>query len=163
MGESPQDDFSWVMPNALAAMGRPRDPRKTLEFFKDEGIDVIISLTESPLGESLIEEFGFEYHHIPVRDFAAPSMPQIERFVTVVSNARKAGKKVVAHCFAGRGRTGTMIACYLVSEGKSPEEALREVRSLRPGSVETNSQERAVHRYARRLRQRGERREGKDT
>lgn len=154
MPSSPPDDFDWVIPNALAASGRPHDPRKVLEFFMDEGIEVIITLTTVPLNEALINEFGFEYYHIPVQDFTAPGDRQIEKFVSVIRKARRAGKKAVVHCHAGRGRTGTMLACYLVSLRESAAKALDEVRKLRPGSVETLEQERAVERYAQRLARR---------
>jgi len=145
------EEFSWVVPGVVAAMSRPLDTRKAFEFFKDENIDVVITLTESPLNLALVEEFGLEYHHLPIRDFAAPRPEQVDRFVEIIEKARTAGRKVVVHCLAGRGRTGTMLACYLVSRGRSPEEALKEVRALRPGSVETKEQEQAVRAYARRL------------
>jgi protein-tyrosine phosphatase len=45
-----------------------------------------------------------------------------------------------------------MAACYLVSLGRTPEQALAEVRSLRPGAVETGEQEEAVRDYGKRLR-----------
>ncbi len=144
-------DFSWVLENELAGMGLPEPLREDLEFLKDKGIDAIVSLTESPLRQSLIEEFGFEYHHIPVADFAAPSQEQVDEFVRLLGAAREAGKRVVVHCLAGRGRTGTMIGCYLVSLGRTASAAIKEVRRLRPGSIETRTQEAAIRAYARRL------------
>jgi len=144
--------FSWVVPDVLAAMGRPRDSVTAMEFLKDEGVGVVITLTETPLSRTLIEEFGFEYHHIPVIDFTAPTARQIDRFVKLVEKTRKAGRKAVVHCLAGHGRTGTMLACYLVKRGKTSLEALAQVRDIRPGSVETFEQEDAVARYARRIR-----------
>lgn len=144
--------FSWVVPNVLAAMRRPTDTRTVLEFLKDEGIDVIVTLTEGVLNQALIEEFGFEYHHLPVEDFTAPSPAQVESFVEVVTNSARSGRKTVVHCTAGRGRTGTLVACYLVSIGKSPEEAMETVREMRPGSIETLDQEAAIRDYANRLR-----------
>ncbi|HCA46062.1 MAG TPA: protein-tyrosine-phosphatase, partial [Armatimonadetes bacterium] len=51
------------------------------------------------------------------------------------------------HCMAGLGRTGTMIACYLVSQGMPAEEAIAEVRRARPGSIQTEQQEQAVRRW----------------
>lgn len=146
------NDFSWVVPDLLAAMGRPISTRHALEALKDEGVDVIVSLTETPLSELLVSEFGFDYAHIPVDDFTAPTPEQIDRFVAVVAKAKKDGKRVVVHCQAGRGRTGTMLACYLVSTGRSAHAALTEVRRLRRGSVETEEQEAAISDYERRLR-----------
>jgi atypical dual specificity phosphatase len=141
-----------VVPGLLAATPRPIDVRKAFELFKDEGIDVVVTLTLQPLNEPVVEEFGFEYHHIPVEDFTAPSARQIDQFVRIVENARKSNRRAVVHCIAGLGRTGTMAACYLVSRGRSSLEALEAVRTLRPGSVETLDQERAIRRYAQRLK-----------
>ena len=153
---SQPDSFTWVIPGVLAAMAKPDNPRTVLEFFKDEGIGAIVTLMERPLNKALIEEFGFEYHHIPISDFSAPSADQISEFVEAVEDARRSGQKIVVHCLAGQGRTGTMLACYLVSQGRSSTEAIGEIRELRPGSIETNAQERAVYQYARDLRMNSE-------
>jgi len=48
---------------------------------------------------------------------------------------------VGVHCHAGIGRTGTILAAYLISQGKTARDALRELRVMRPGSVETSEQE----------------------
>ena len=153
-----QGTLTWIVPDVLAAMGRPYDLRKAVELFKDIGIGVVVSLTETALNTDILAEFDIEYHHIPVDDFRAPDAAQVDRFVSIVAAAREAGRKTLVHCFAGRGRSGVMAACYLVSLGRTPEEALAEVRSLRPGAVETEEQEDAVHDYAKRLqRKRGRR------
>ena len=53
------------------------------------------------------------------------------------------------HCLHGRGRTGTMLACYFVKKhNMSAAEAIAEVRHLRPGSVEVLEQEQLVHDYS---------------
>jgi len=144
-------DLVWVVPDVLATMGRPSNLRKALESFKEAGVGVIVSLTQTPLSSAILAEFDIEYHHLPVHDFGAPDSEQIDRFVSIVQDAQRAGVKTLVHCFAGRGRSGTMAACYLVSLGRSPDEALDEVRALRPGAVETPEQEDAVREYARHL------------
>ena len=145
------DFFSWIVPDALAAMAWPRELRRDLEYLKEKEIDVIITLTERTLAAAMIEEFGFEWHHLAMADFTAPDGELVCRFVEIVNQARKAKRKTVVHCLAGRGRTGTMAACYLVNQGYTSMDALREIRRLRPGSIETAEQEEAVHDYALRL------------
>ncbi len=64
------------------------------------------------------------------------------------------GRAVLVHCGGGYGRTGTMLACFLVSQGWGPEEAIAEVRASRPGSVVARAQQSCVFKYAARARPR---------
>ena len=140
-------NFSWLIEGEIAGMAKPASSVYDFEFLKDNGFEAIVSLSEFPLSEVLIEEFGFTVKHIPVRDFEAPTLEQIEDFVAFAENARSEGKKLVVHCDAGIGRTGTMLACYLVSKGYSAADAIEEVRIKRPGSLETIEQEEVVLKY----------------
>ena len=133
-------NFSWIIPKEVAGMARPRPGPRDFEFLKDEGVEAIVSLTEHPLDPVMLEEFGFEYKHVPIVDF--------------MLRMKAAGKPVVVHCAMGLGRTGTMLSCYLVALGRTAEEAIREVRALRPFSIETPTQEWAVAEFARRLQRR---------
>ena len=65
----------------------------------------------------------------------------------IVDESLKKKSPVVVHCSAGLGRTGTMLASYLVQRGSNTAEALAQVRKRRPGSVETADQELAVCDY----------------
>ncbi|MGI5819927.1 MAG: dual specificity protein phosphatase family protein [Armatimonadota bacterium] len=64
-----------------------------------------------------------------------------------VDRHTREGCAVGVHCLAGLGRTGTLIACYLVTRGLSAEDAIAQVRRARPGSVQTELQEKAVERW----------------
>jgi atypical dual specificity phosphatase len=141
-------NFSWLIEGEIAGMAKPASSVYDFEFLKGEGFEAIVSLTESPLSEVLIEKFGFSVKHIPVMDFEAPTLEQIEDFVVFAENARSEGKKLVVHCDAGIGRTGTILACYLVSKGYNAADAIEEVRTKRPGSLETIEQEEVVLKFA---------------
>ena len=53
---------------------------------------------------------------------------------------------VAVHCLIGRGRTGSMIACYFIhTRGMSSTEAINYTRQIRPGSIETPEQEQLIH------------------
>lgn len=140
-------NFSWLIEGEIAGMARPASSVNDFEFLKDNGFEAIVSLTECPLNDTLIDEFGFKVKHIPIRDFEAPTLEQIEDFVAFAREVKAEGKKLVVHCEAGIGRTGTVLACYLVSKGYDAETAIEEVRTKRPGSIETIEQEEVVLRY----------------
>ncbi|GAX62286.1 protein-tyrosine phosphatase [Candidatus Scalindua japonica] len=142
-------NFSWLIEGEIAGMGKPASSVNDFEFLKGKGVEAIVTLTEYPLSEVLIEEFGFNVKHIPVKDFEAPALEQIEDFVTFAVDQLSKHKRLVVHCEAGIGRTGTMLACYLVSQGYSALDAIEEVRARRPGSIETIEQEEVVLMYER--------------
>ena len=61
----------------------------------------------------------------------------------------------------GRGRTGTMCACYFVHmQGQTADQAIGNIRRMRPGSIETSEQERLVHQYVAYLKENGHQRLG---
>ena len=142
--------FSWVLDEQLAGMPRPgatRPLEDDLDFLVTQRIELLVSLTETPPNPDLVASRGIRLHHSPVEDFAAPTQAQLGEFVELANAVIEAGGRVGVHCAAGKGRTGTFLAVFLVSQGMTAEEAIAEVRRLRPGSVETEEQEQAVAEY----------------
>jgi len=147
-------NFSFVIPGVLAGCARPRayGGSHDLERLVENGIVGLVSLTETPVDEAEVRRLGMEYLHIPIADFSAPPMSDVRLFVEFVRRVSASkGGPVTVHCGSGYGRTGTMLACYLVSEGRTAEDAIAEVRRLRPGSIETGGQEAAIAEWQRTL------------
>jgi atypical dual specificity phosphatase len=143
--------FSWIEQPHLAALARPY-ALEDLTWLREQGLQLLISLTEMPLRSDWINEAGLLSIHIPIEDMHAPTMEQLDCAVSAIRRAREKGIGLAVHCAAGLGRTGTVLAAYLVSQGFNAREAIARVRELRPGSVETSDQEAAIEEYASRLR-----------
>jgi len=112
------------------------------------GVGAVLSLTEWNPFEEVDVGDAIRVCHEPVRDMTAPSLDTIRAAIRFLEAMRAEGRAVVVHCLGGYGRTGTILACWLVSRGVPPDDAIAEVRHRRPGSIETASQERAIYDWA---------------
>jgi atypical dual specificity phosphatase len=142
--------FSWIVPGELAAMpvpGRDRSLDQDATFLEQAGIRVLVSLTEEPPDADTLATHSIEQEHLPIQDYAPPTLEQMNEFVAFVEDEVATGRPVGVHCTAGLGRSGTMAAAYLVSTGTSAEDAITIIRELRPGSIETAEQEDAVRSF----------------
>jgi atypical dual specificity phosphatase len=143
--------FSWIDKPLLAALARPASPEE-LAWLRTQGVEVLLSLTEDRPRRDWAEQANLLVFHEPLEDMEAPSQDQLDRCVSVIERATERNMGVAVHCGAGLGRTGTVLAAYLVAKGQSASNAIAKVRRLRPGSVETDDQVAAVELYARRKR-----------
>jgi atypical dual specificity phosphatase len=145
------DRGDWLPGGRVLACAYPRG-EAALAALAMQGISVVINLHERAHAPARLARHGLAEVHIPVRDFTAPAPAVLERGVVAIQAALAAHQRVAVHCGAGLGRTGTLLACYLVAEGLSADAAIARMRALRPGSVETREQEAAVVEYAARQR-----------
>lgn len=149
----PVQNFSWLVEGEIAGMARP-DPSDA-ERLRDEGISALVSLTRRP--PFFDPPVGLAILHIPVLDMTPPTQAQLLQAVEFLRSVVAAGGRAAVHCVAGYGRTGTVLASYLVAGGEDPEEAIHRVREARPGSIETAEQEHAVHLFGETWRRAGRR------
>ena len=123
-----------------------------LKAVKEQGVQAIVSLTGTPLSPNVVSRLGFQYLHSHIS--GAPSIEQLDHIIQFVERENAHSKPVLVHCGEGKGRTGTVLAAYLVYHGLSADEAIRMVREKRPGSIENLEQENAVREFEKHLKKR---------
>jgi atypical dual specificity phosphatase len=132
----------------LGAVPFPKDvPR-----LKRLGVGGVITLNEpyeTLVPSSLYHDYGIDHLVIPTRDYLfAPSFVDINRAVDFIHMNATCGKTTYVHCKAGRGRSTTIVLCYLVEyKHMTPIGALEYVRSKRPRVLLAPSQWKAVQEY----------------
>ncbi|KAK8948805.1 putative dual specificity protein phosphatase DSP8 [Platanthera zijinensis] len=119
------------------------------------GVKGVVTLNEpyeTLVPSSLYKAHGIEHLMIPTRDYLfAPSLVDISRAVDFIHRHASHGSTTYVHCKAGRGRSTTIVLCYLIEyKNMTPVDALEYVRSRRPRVLLAPSQWQAVQEYSKR-------------
>ncbi|KAG0460376.1 hypothetical protein HPP92_020673 [Vanilla planifolia] len=147
-----QSDFRWWDEVdqflLLGAVPFPGD----VPHLKQIGVGGVITMNEpyeTLVPTSLYHAYGIEHLVLPTRDYLfAPSFGDICRAVDFIHNNVSCGKTTYVHCKAGRGRSTTIVICYLVKYRQmTPSAAYEYVRSNRPRVLLASSQWQAVLKY----------------
>ena len=116
------------------------------DWILNQGVKSIVTMTENSLPETWVENVN--YLHVPTPDLTAPDMEKIDKAVDFIHEQITKQDPVMVHCAAGMGRAGTILACYLIKHKKhSAIEAIKKIRTERPGSIQSESQELAITFY----------------
>ena len=68
----------------------------------------------------------------PIHDLHAPPLEVADELVAAIVARLAAGERIILHCAAGIGRSGTVAVCVLVELGVPLDEALAVVAANRP-------------------------------
>jgi atypical dual specificity phosphatase len=148
-------NFSWVVEGKLAGCGLPVS-QDEFEWVVDQGIKSVVTVREIALPSDWFNGGDIDYLHLQVEDFGAPNMEELVQAVDFIDQQISSGKPVMVHCAAGKGRTGAVLAAYLVKkQNLTADQAIERLRGMRPGSVQSISQETAVSMYEKYLKSRG--------
>lgn len=166
-----QGTFSSWVTDDIIAMARPSsyliEKYNIIHQFQRLNIRSVINMQlpgeHAYCGPPLDPESGFTYspqifmdndiyfYNFGMPDFGVSSLVGIIDAVKVLAFAVREGR-VAVHCHAGLGRTGVLIACYLIYTLRiSPSEAVHFVRIKRPRSIQTRAQISQVFDFARLL------------
>jgi len=70
--------------------------------------------------------------HLSMRDHTTPSIAEIDEVVDFMDAQIRAGNKVYIHCKAGKGRSSTILVCYLMKhKGYRKEDAVALINKKR--------------------------------
>ena len=144
MNKLDEGDLNWIIPGRVVATSSPAinnseglPPRFYCPIFRENNITAVIRLNERLYNDVNFTNKGFRVYPMEFKDGSCPDDIHVIDFIKILENEVDLRKAAVAvHCRAGLGRTGTLIACYLMyKHGLKPKEAIGWIRLCRPGSV----------------------------
>ena len=139
------DNFSWIIEKKLAGSAIPTS-KEEIDWVKQEGVKSIVTIREEPLEEEWIKDIN--YLHIHSNDMGVPEFEDLINSVDFIHERLVNNEPVMVHCLAGLGRTGTILACYLIKYEKMlADDAITKIRKQRSGSIQSYSQEEIIFRF----------------
>jgi len=139
------DNFSWLIEGKLAGSAIPTSFEE-IKWLLDGGVKSIVTVREEPLDDDWIKNIN--YLHIHSNDMGVPEFEDLIKAVDFIHQRITNNEPVMVHCLAGLGRTGTILACYLIKYQKlSADNSIQKVRESRPGSIQSFPQEEIIFQF----------------
>ena len=143
------DNFSWLIDGKLAGSAIPTS-KDEIKWVQEQGVKSIVTIREEPLVDEWIKDVN--YLHVMSNDMGVPEFDDLIHTVDFIHRRLAHNEPVLVHCLAGLGRTGTVLACYLVKyQNMTADEATQKVREERPGSIQSYPQDEIIFRFEKSL------------
>ena len=113
------------------------------QFMRDEfeALDIPDLLVRAQRHGMQTDWTAFPDGNVPI------ALDQMFMLVERILGHARAKRNVVIHCRDGLGRSGLVAACCMTALGADAEEATETVRMIRPGALETASQEQTLRAF----------------
>ena len=93
--------------------------------------------------EATQQGLAVRHLRLPIQDMGTPTPDEMAHILSIIAASLAKDENLYLHCWAGRGRTGAVVGCYLVQQGMSGDQALDQIRKWRrvTGEAHQNSPE----------------------
>ncbi len=133
------------------AVGAAPSSTAALNTIKQSGIEVILNLCLECVNLHEVERAaGFIVYWLPISDAYSPELDELDDALEWLSGHVKSGKKALVHCRFGVGRSGTIIAAYLLKIGFSLEHVFETMKQT-PATPTSRDQRKLIVEYAKKL------------
>ena len=92
----------------------------------------LISLSPQEVNPELLAQHGIRALHLAGTAGELPSPAQLRMLVRAMARMIERGQGVAVHCVSGNGRTGLLLAAYLMHQGIDVDAALAQVQASNP-------------------------------
>jgi hypothetical protein len=119
-----------------------------VDALRREGVGAVVNLcAEFRDPVERLAAAGIAHLDLPTLDRHPPSPEALARGVAFLREQAARGVTSYVHCASGAGRSATLVACYFVSRGMPPAEAIRALREKRRAVAPRACQRRAVEAF----------------
>ncbi|XP_015431452.1 PREDICTED: dual specificity protein phosphatase CDC14A-like [Dufourea novaeangliae] len=134
-------DLNWIVPQKFLAFVDPstelgihyNPPECYIDYFLRNGVIAVVRLNKKTYDSSSFSEADIAHYDMFMPDGTVPPKRILHQFLALSENTTG---PIAVHCKAGLGRTGSLIAAYLIKHYKmTAREAIAWIRICRPGSV----------------------------
>lgn len=107
--------------------------------FKKIGITAVVNMRETMIHKP--DQFPWlKVLNLPTVDWTAPTIENLQKGCIFIKDVVDKGGKVYIHCHQGLGRGPSMVIAYLIYTGMTFDDAITEVKKVRPFIVPTSGQ-----------------------
>lgn len=111
-----------------------------IESLKNNNICHVIRLCEKTYDFRTIENENICFYDLEFSDGSIPSKNIIEQWNSIIEKIAD-NEKILVHCLAGLGRAPLMVTISLINEFMEPYEAIKLIRKIRPGAINSRQLE----------------------